>query len=772
MIKDEKKLALELVESETENEVINVLKKYNVWDNFDYWRPFGDNENNFSTIGNQQSNADTSLVEKIINSVDAVLMKECMIRGVEPSSPKAPQSMNEALDEYFKIKEGRIAYLSTSQRNSLSNNIILAATGGKQKVNLILADKGEGQTPNEMPNTILSISKNNKLKVPFVQGKFNMGGTGVLPFCGENHFQLVISKRCPDIPNFKNDSSFDEWAFTIVRREEPREGRKSSMFTYLTDIEGNVLRFKADSLPIIPKPNKENEIMQYGTFFKFYNYALQSYKTAIILNLNYRLSMLMPALAHPVRLRECRNFTAHTLETTLSGLDTRLSDDRENNLEDGFPDSSIFHIDGQKFECSLYVFKKGKATNYRKKDGVLFIVNGQTHAIQSDSIFNKAKLPYLQDSILILLDCSNIDISHKEDLFMNSRDRLRKGDLSKALEEKIIEILREHPSLKKLQNERREAAVKDKLNDDKPLQDVLQNIFSKSPILSKILLSGAKINNPFNDSGVIGEQENFKGKFHPSFFTLKAKKGQYLSKNVPINKKFRIQFETDVDNDYFTRTKEKAQFNIYYENKNCNGLISSLNLFNGIATLTLSLPEDKKIGDVYKFHTEIQDDYITPTFDNYFEITILPEEQNNSGGQGGRTKPKDPNVSGNRQNPSGLAMPSITEVEKADWENYGMGPESALLIKEIDDGSDYFLNMDNKYYLTEIKGIRDKEKMDLAKARYKYSMTLIGMSVESYCKNSKENINIEEEVGKVTKMIAPILIPMIDAMSNLDLEEN
>jgi|SRR6516164_1026093 hypothetical protein len=38
-----------------------------------------------------------------------------------------------------------------------------------------VSDNGEGQTPDKMPYTLLSLDRSNKLRVPFVQGKFNMG---------------------------------------------------------------------------------------------------------------------------------------------------------------------------------------------------------------------------------------------------------------------------------------------------------------------------------------------------------------------------------------------------------------------------------------------------------------------------------------------------------------------------------------------------------------------------------------------------------------------
>ncbi len=72
------KLCVSIAKSDTEDEVIRLLKKASLWDDCSAWKYYGNNENNFSTIGNQQSSPDAALVEKIINSVDAVLMRECL----------------------------------------------------------------------------------------------------------------------------------------------------------------------------------------------------------------------------------------------------------------------------------------------------------------------------------------------------------------------------------------------------------------------------------------------------------------------------------------------------------------------------------------------------------------------------------------------------------------------------------------------------------------------------------------------------------------------
>jgi len=93
---DSKEFCLKLLLSETENEVIEKLKEYNVWDDRSLWKPYGDIQNNRSIVGNQQSSAVAALVEKIINSIDAILMAECDRHGVDPKSSKAPQSMSDA----------------------------------------------------------------------------------------------------------------------------------------------------------------------------------------------------------------------------------------------------------------------------------------------------------------------------------------------------------------------------------------------------------------------------------------------------------------------------------------------------------------------------------------------------------------------------------------------------------------------------------------------------------------------------------------------------
>ena len=122
------------------------------------------------------------MVEKLVNSIDAVLMRECKARGIPLDSPEAPQTIDLALEHSLDIKNGNLANIGAAKRTELAQNIGFIATGRTNRPNYIVFDQGEGQTPYDMPETLLSLSKSNKLRIPFVQGKFNMGGTGVLTF--------------------------------------------------------------------------------------------------------------------------------------------------------------------------------------------------------------------------------------------------------------------------------------------------------------------------------------------------------------------------------------------------------------------------------------------------------------------------------------------------------------------------------------------------------------------------------------------------------------
>jgi len=218
-----KELCLKLMRGDSESEVVDLLTKAKYWDEPTVWRFYGDYENNYNTIGNQQSRPDAALVEKLVNAVDARLMNECLARGINPEDATAPQSIQDAVARFFdgsttqgSATAGHVRDWTDSKRTEVARGITLTATGAKPGGGnpcFTISDTGEGQTPSQMPDTLLSLNRSNKLRIPFVQGKFNMGGTGVLKFCGRHNLQLLITRRNPQIAKAKpdNDAKADYW---------------------------------------------------------------------------------------------------------------------------------------------------------------------------------------------------------------------------------------------------------------------------------------------------------------------------------------------------------------------------------------------------------------------------------------------------------------------------------------------------------------------------------------------------------------------------------
>lgn len=777
-----KELCLQLAYSDTEEEVIDLLDKYGYWDKEDSWRCYGDNENNFSIIGNQQGRPEAAIAEKIINSVDAVLMAECLKRRINPESREAPQSINDALINFFGIFEGRLSNITAQERSKLAENICLVATGSKSNPSYAVIDKGEGQTPNKMPDTLLSIGRSNKLRIPFVQGKFNQGGTGVLQFCGHQNLQLIISKRNPEIANFEEDISKHLWGFTVVRRISPSKGVRSSIYKYLAP-RGEILSFESDSLPLFPNsyPIAFGEDIQWGTYIKLYEYQMTGFRTNILFDLYNRLSLLLPNVALPVRFFERRKgYSGHSFETTLSGLSVRLDEDKRENLEVNFPTSASFTALGQRMKAKIFAFKEGQSEKYAKSEGIIFTVNGQTQGTLSKSFFLRKKsvgMGYLADSILVVVDCTDFAGISREDFFMTSRDRIRSGELRTNIEKKLEDLIKRHQGLRELRLKRRREEIEDKLKDSKPLVEVIENILKKSPTLSKLFIDGVRIANPFKLESS-SEQRIFEGSEFPSFFKLINSYPKTNPKKCPLNMRFRVKYQTNATNDYFDRDKDPGSFSLRINDFDIEDY--TLNLWNGTANLTVQLPNDVEVGDILHFQSKVNDINRIEPFEEDFFVVAEKDASKTKGGKGGRRASSDQSRGSEVEKSAFLDLPNVIEVKKDKWERFSFDEYSALkVICSGEKEYDFFVNMDNIYLQTEIKGNQSIDER-LLTARFKYGIVLLGIALlkeadsEDF-KNMEDDMsndfNIFNLIGKISKAVALMLLPMISSLGDLVLED-
>jgi hypothetical protein len=820
-----KELCLALMKADSENEVIDLLEKSGFWNEPKVWRFYGDYENNFNTIGNQKSRPDDALVEKLVNSVDARLMNECLALGMDPEDASVPQGIQEAVARFFDCAvqgkpslAGRIRDWSDSKRTEVARGITLAATGAKPgsgNPSFTIADTGEGQTPEQMPDTLLSLNRSNKLRIPFVQGKFNMGGTGVLKFCGKHNIQLVLSRRNPSIVQKHSGTQKDDgkWGFTIVRRENPQGSRRSSVYTYLAPYDANaspnrgVLRFAADELMMFPDgKNAYARKAKWGTLIKLYEYSATGFKSHILMKdgLLSRVDLLLPEIALPMRFHECRDYRGHegSFETTLTGVRVRLEEDKGKNLEDGFPVGAPMKVAGEEMLVSIYAFKKKGSEAYRKNEGIIFVVNGQTHGHLTQDFFSRKRvgLSYLADSILVIADCTKLSGRAREDLFMNSRDRLSGGELRQQIEESLEELLKQHQGLRDLKERRRREEIESKLDDAKPLEDILEKLLKQSPTLSNLFLQGLRASTPFKTVAAQAQEREFKGERFPTYFKFKGKEyGHELHRDCHINMRCRLAFETDAENEYFSRAVDPGEFSLALLRGDGEWAVENyvLNLQTGIATLSLPLPDDATPGQSLRYIATINDCSRTGPFVNTFQMSVQ-EEQQAHGNNSDRRKPPSKEKGEDRERPSGIKLPNVILVKEKDWENQSPPFDKYTSMRIRNAGStgeneedsassivyDFYINMDNLYLKAELKSTRAEP--DLVRAQFKYGMVLLGLAMlqqdiedhRSKSDNEEESerengngLTIEKKVAEFTRAVAPVVIPMISSLGSLSVED-
>lgn len=786
-------LCMALVKADHPEEVVDLLKSAGYWDNPHVWRDLGDKENNYAILGAQQSDPIAALVEKVVNSIDARLMNECLSAGIKPESAEAPTTVKRAVAQLIegsdpdKAANGLIEHWVPKQRREQAEMITIAATGTKSQPSLTITDMGEGQTPQRVPFTFMSLAESNKLRIPFVQGKFNMGGTGALRFCGGlHHFQLLVTKRNPAIIAPDDD---DSWSFTVVRRMEPTNGERSSVYRYLApvtvsgDEKRGILSFKAESLTIRPKGNEAYSLPQkFGSLIKLYHYEY-TYRSHVLLSdgLLRQIDARLPSPALPYMLHECRDYKGdsdRSFANPATGVLVRLANDKGDNLEPDFPKHDEMVVNGQKIRVSIYGFKSKKAATYlNRSEGVLFVVNGQTHGTLSQQLFTRSKvgLDYVADSLLVTLDCSDLNRTSLEELFMNTRESLAKSEFRSAVERELEDFLKHHPLLREFNNRRRAEKIKEKAEDDNSLEDTLKEILSSSPSLASIFLSGQRLKTPFNVKKT-SPAENFEGKQFPSFFRFKGKaQGEALKRPAEKGRSIRISFETDVEDNYFGRSKEPGEYIVEQELGDGWAPVSqrSMSLFRGTASLTLALEDDPKVGEQVRLRITVSDEQMLEPFINEAQIHVTPYKEHEQSPSKSKIKNNSKEDGDDNTNDAGIELPTATWVTKEDWGEHDFTDRSVLRLLRADAGTadakarfDFFLNADNIHLLNELKGSKGNE--ELVREQYKVGMLLLGMSVIHEMGKEADGDAVRERAAHVTSAAALVLIPMIKHLGNLE----
>ena len=794
-------LCMKLLQADSEQNVIDVLSTVGFWDDATVWRDLGDQPENYSTIGNQQSRAEAAFVEKLVNSIDTKLIAACREAGIEPSGPEAPATMEDAKIRFF----GGLA------EDKLARSISVAATGARAPgdMSLSITDDGEGQTPRSMPRTILSVLGGSKRDIKFVQGRFHMGGTGVLEFCGRQHnVQFVLSRRNPSLlPDTLEDPSDGDWSYTVIRRQDPEPGGgKGSRFTFLApgpaDAKGKraLLHFGGGPVRMLPElQNAYARDAEWGTLFKLYEFKMRT-RTNVILPDGFmnRVRLLFPEPALPIRFHECRvGFKGHSgsFDTSMVGVVRTLDKDRNDPKRDAveYYDRFTFDVDGEPFAGRIYLLKNPEtAKTYRRDEGIVFTYNGQAQATLSKDFFRRAsvKQDYLWNSLLVFVDCTGISVRSHETLFMPSRDRLRDSELKRRLEEVLEDKLRTHGKLRELAGARRNRERAEAPQSEDSLRRFMEDMLKRHPQLAAILGPGLKIKNPFKPVEVSTDTTSPELHRFPTHFRFrKVSPDGIYRRDASLNSQVRLAFDTDAQDDYFSRDEEHGTFGL---RQLVNGELvpaknwRSPNLAGGEAHVSLALPAEAAVGDVVQFVAEVNDPSRVEPFVIPFALTIKPERTDAPPGPRPSPSPipkPQPEQPGKGQSAdSWLAIPEPYEVEEDRWKDHDDFDRNTAVVIKADpnapqgqDTYDYYVNMANVHLLAAVK--RSPKERDVLRRQFKFGMTIMALSLvqEESVRTARAADQTDtdgpsppalgDQVRLMTSAMAPFLIPMLTLLA-------
>lgn len=756
-----------LYNKSTEKELDELIASYpKIFKNPNNWHPLGGDQSTFGVIENQQARAIPALIEKITNSIDAILMRKCFENGIDPKSKDAPKSMEEAIGKFF--PDNKQWDLPTFRKKQ-SESIQIIADGPRMDTSLVIFDDGEGQHPENFESTFLSILRGSKNEIRFVQGKYNMGGSGAIVFCGKKRYHLIASKR------FDGKGKF---GFTLIRRHPLTEHEvntiKNTWYEYLK-INNKIPSFEIEEVDLGLLKRKFTT----GTILKLYSYNLPPGSRSVIsrdLNQSINEYLFEPALPLITIDNKARYPDDKNLERDLYGLKRRLEEDKNKYMDHHFVEEySDKEIGKIKITCYLFKTKiEGKHVKesresinrefFKNNMSVLFSLNGQVHGhLTSEFITRTLKMQLLKNYLLIHVDCTHLYYDFRSELFMASRDRLKYGEETSKLREIIAKTLLKG-NLKDLYKKRKDSISFESEDKAELLKSFTKNLPLKSDLL-KLLNQTFKLEESERKPEKKEKKEKkrkeiievFNPKRFPSFFKLgKYGADENTVVKIPLEGEKILRFKTNVENEYFVRVEEPGDLKIGILSSKENETIGGNqigqpkrveDLFNviksspeeGTIKIVLNPTDEVNVGDAYQLRVTLTNP--GEDFDQIFWTKMTEPE---------KTKEK---IKKNKEvDESKIGLPELKLVykneiegeERLTWEKFsssvGEEMEYQTIMYPLAEGDvlqEIFVNMDSNVLKNYKSTLKTEEQYQFAERRYYTSVYFHTLFLFTISKNKK-----------------------------------
>ena len=762
-------LALRLLRCESEGDVTALVSS--VVDDYS-WLPLDGRETNFNVVTNQAASGAKALTELCTNMVDAILMRHAAQRGIDPRSADAPRSVIDGVKQLVRLKGARSGILAEVDdaaylREYAEKNLVIGVTGSDgAKPNFTFVDSGEGQSPDNFPDTFLSLSSGRKKEIPFVQGKYNMGSSGVLSYCGRCWYKLILSRR------FDGDHP---WGWTLLRR---RPGGGMPIAEYLVSSDGKIPVYRGSEIrPFVRQDGEIDEKVSRcdGTIIKLYGYVFglppnfRRIREALDENL---VSTILPFRLMDFRVRPDRRRGGRRAlgvdERTLKGMEYQLRgiEDPEDEASTETVDevihvASVEHRDlGTLRVEAIPLPVEVPGWLRRNVNRVYHAVNGQVQYKQTRGFISRnCRRPGLKDRVVVLVDASGLTEAAHNDVWKGDRETIRQTEVGSLYVQSVETAIRDSAALREL--ERRIAEEETKRIAKEAQSDLFDSLVSSDPHIAQLLPGGTIVTLPKRGSFPARGRKEYEGRYSPTHVKLGAASLREQGIDVGRDESRRVRFDTDAANDWLTRPDNRGAVRLEGPAKSV--VSCAANLRDGRLTLTFRLVERESVArGEFAGVVVLEDDAMPVPVQDSFTIKVVNERRKR---QSSGTTPKPP--VGDRDEKAVADQKGVppTEWLTSDGRTVDGQPtvkwpddfteQDGGWVKDLDASTKVFqINYDNAHFQHFVRPARREALRNAIVEQYRLSMLVLMMGFEYAYEKSQVRVHLEESVEEIRRVFA------------------
>ena len=654
-----------------------------------HWRPVGDIEDNFGAI-NAASDARLALNERITNMIDALLEMHARLRyGNDLASMAAAMtSPAQAASILLGVPIGGVGEMSISERQKLAQEISVdfRESGVAERPTAVMRDKGIGQTPSRIPETILSIHRGNKRDKPFLMGMYGWGGSSTL--CFAEGGTVVVSRRHPELL----DGEPDGVAVTIVKKIYT-EDMRTPAYVYAVDEHSNVLSLDVAAADAAG--------LAHGAQITHIEYDLTIKGPLINQYKYYNAALYEPVV--PYYLGSDRNIDRAPGRRTMVGVGGRLKSHRdEDDSSTKIAYSSRATIDlGQDGEIKVHVWvldkdgaRPGADTTSAFVDAdsaIVVTLNGQRQDSEKrEWIKRVCKYPHLYARMIVEVEADFLSQDAKIRAFASTRERLR-GSMHERIFKELADLLIKDDELRRLQEKLREESLRDTASkasdrDLKKLAKIIGKLGGRTAEADVEIEAEADGEKHQRGTGN-GSQRSIADDHLPVVPTKLEFAPHTLSVTQGGTKK-RLMVSLDAKNSYLP--DHEADLTITVEGPSGDTKevypTTRAQLMGGMAQWLVAATEDAQLGD-YKLTAQLK--IPGGELSDTAEISVIaPREPDGGSGRSGKNKTK---KTVKQQVPVG---PQVSWVVRDGWGTHGFDARSVGRVDDSGKGVDIYLNQD------------------------------------------------------------------------------